>query len=361
MKQISQRKRQLFVCLLSAALALLVNKNGRGEVVVFELNSCLSSVDLTAFGYVDNPFYFTAPTSTRDTQTIPLEGSITLDVDVAAGTVQSVDFVSLEFNYLAELENPVIHKRITLYDSSEGIPKGTEIEVHLPFDEDQAAGNPVPRYAPTLTLNGSGGGTETGTGGDLVLTGSDFQFVGTGQYFNLPPGRDSVFVDGWPMDYGPYPTATPFPSMMPGTEYIPGDPPNTAMSPSPTGPNYLDGTISVLGDNLVFNGSLLSLGVGGAGILQTAQIHEASILASTAPNDPGDFDFDGDADGFDFLLWQRNPCVGDFAEWETNFGSGAMGLVADTSSRPLPEPSTLILLGVGGFLVIARRKRTVYS
>ena len=172
MLQTSKRDILLLICLLCAPIALLSARSVQAAVVEFELNSYLSSVDLTAFGYVDNPFYFTAPTSTRDTQTIPLGGTLTLDVDVMTGAVQSVDFVSLEFNYLVELENPVVHKRITLYDSSEDIPKGTEIEVHLPFDEDQAAGNPVPRYAPTLTLNGSGGGTETGTGSDLLLTNS---------------------------------------------------------------------------------------------------------------------------------------------------------------------------------------------
>ena len=41
----------------------------------------------------------------------------------------------------------------------------------------------------------------------------------------------------------------------------------------------------------------------------------------------GDFDFDGDVDGADLLLWQRggspNPLgASDLAAWEANFGVG---------------------------------------
>jgi len=38
----------------------------------------------------------------------------------------------------------------------------------------------------------------------------------------------------------------------------------------------------------------------------------------------GDFDVDGDVDGRDFLAWQRNPSVGDMADWRTNFGRSAI-------------------------------------
>jgi probable HAF family extracellular repeat protein len=38
---------------------------------------------------------------------------------------------------------------------------------------------------------------------------------------------------------------------------------------------------------------------------------------------PGDFDVDGDVDGSDFLAWQRNPAVGDPADWRTNYGRSA--------------------------------------
>jgi hypothetical protein len=35
----------------------------------------------------------------------------------------------------------------------------------------------------------------------------------------------------------------------------------------------------------------------------------------------GDFDQDGDVDGRDFLLWQRNPSVGNLIDWQTNYGA----------------------------------------
>lgn len=38
-------------------------------------------------------------------------------------------------------------------------------------------------------------------------------------------------------------------------------------------------------------------------------------------SDLGDFDEDGDVDGRDFLTWQRNPSVGNLADWQDNYGS----------------------------------------
>jgi autotransporter-associated beta strand protein len=54
---------------------------------------------------------------------------------------------------------------------------------------------------------------------------------------------------------------------------------------------------------------------------------------------PGDFDGDASVQGADFLLWQRSPTVGDLADWETNFGTLAMG----TASTVVPEPTGWIL------------------
>ncbi len=39
----------------------------------------------------------------------------------------------------------------------------------------------------------------------------------------------------------------------------------------------------------------------------------------------GDFDEDGDVDGGDFLLWQRDTNVGDLADWKLNYGSTGSG------------------------------------
>ena len=60
---------------------------------------------------------------------------------------------------------------------------------------------------------------------------------------------------------------------------------------------------------------------------------------------PGDFDFDGDVDGNDFLAWQRDTSVGDLADWKSNFGN--VGATAAATS--IPEPSSLVLLLIGMF------------
>jgi hypothetical protein len=48
-----------------------------------------------------------------------------------------------------------------------------------------------------------------------------------------------------------------------------------------------------------------------------------------------DFDGDGDVDGRDFLVWQRNPAIGNLADWKTNYGSGSLASVT------VPEPGSL--------------------
>jgi hypothetical protein len=53
----------------------------------------------------------------------------------------------------------------------------------------------------------------------------------------------------------------------------------------------------------------------------------------------GDYDFDGDVDGADFLTWQRNPSVGNLADWQTNFGYNG----ATPAGIAVPEPSSLVL------------------
>jgi hypothetical protein len=67
----------------------------------------------------------------------------------------------------------------------------------------------------------------------------------------------------------------------------------------------------------------------------------------------GDFDRDGDVDGFDFLAWQRggspNPLSqSDLADWETNYGTVLPPPLTDSAA--VPEPSALVLLCLGGLL-----------
>jgi hypothetical protein len=63
---------------------------------------------------------------------------------------------------------------------------------------------------------------------------------------------------------------------------------------------------------------------------------------------PGDFDEDGDVDGRDFLLWQRNPTIGNLADWQSNYGEG--GNLAAASA--IPEPNSLLILAVLGTALV---------
>lgn len=65
----------------------------------------------------------------------------------------------------------------------------------------------------------------------------------------------------------------------------------------------------------------------------------------------GDFDGDGDVDGRDFLVWQRNPSVGNLSDWKANYGTG--GLAAIT----VPEPNAAMLAIACGLALLIPRKR----
>ena len=74
---------------------------------------------------------------------------------------------------------------------------------------------------------------------------------------------------------------------------------------------------------------------------------------------PGDFDFDGDVDDFDFLTWQRgqspNPLsASDLSKWEANFGTTASTLSAGAA---VPEPGALLLSMIAGGTAIYVSRR----
>lgn len=52
-----------------------------------------------------------------------------------------------------------------------------------------------------------------------------------------------------------------------------------------------------------------------------------------------DFDDDTDIDGADFLAWQRNPGLGNLADWQANYGSNSPTVSATT----VPEPTSALL------------------
>jgi hypothetical protein len=78
----------------------------------------------------------------------------------------------------------------------------------------------------------------------------------------------------------------------------------------------------------------------------TTQLYATGVLSVVAASVAGDFDADGDVDGRDFLIWQRNPGVGDLSDWQANYGAGA--LAANTA---VPEPAVwyLILMAAVAF------------
>lgn len=84
----------------------------------------------------------------------------------------------------------------------------------------------------------------------------------------------------------------------------------------------------------------------------------------TAPSTglAGDFDNDGDADGADFLAWQRGfPATfsaGDLADWQGNFGVAANAAAGEA----VPEPTTaaaLLIAASMGVVALQRRRELI--
>ena len=72
----------------------------------------------------------------------------------------------------------------------------------------------------------------------------------------------------------------------------------------------------------------------------------------------GDFDFDGDVDGADFLTWQRGLgttlTATDLDGWEANYGAGSSTALANSAS--VPEPTSALLFFVASCLCGMRRQ-----
>ncbi|QEG36450.1 PEP-CTERM sorting domain-containing protein [Bythopirellula goksoeyrii] len=132
------------------------------------------------------------------------------------------------------------------------------------------------------------------------------------------------------------------------TNYFEGD----TVSASFGGVRY-DWTISYTGDiswtdadNSVV-GSILGAGNGKDVVLIG--------LGSESVGLAGDFDMDGDVDGNDFLVWQRNTAVGSLTDWQDNYGmpplTAAIGSV--------PEPGSLLLLSAAALSLIGLRRQSI--
>lgn len=116
-------------------------------------------------------------------------------------------------------------------------------------------------------------------------------------------------------------------------------------------------TLSLISGIVPANGQLTFAvtGYGDNGFVGTHSENDSYTLVLTLGivDALGDFDNDGDADGQDFLVWQRNPSVGSLADWQANYGAGS--LVATVA---VPEPGALILMMLGiGTACLCSRKR----
>jgi hypothetical protein len=71
---------------------------------------------------------------------------------------------------------------------------------------------------------------------------------------------------------------------------------------------------------------------------------------------PGDFDYDGDVDGADFLSWQRGESPSslsgeDLSNWQMYFGT----IPSVSASQVVPEPSSVVLALAWAFVFLPVR------
>ncbi len=84
-------------------------------------------------------------------------------------------------------------------------------------------------------------------------------------------------------------------------------------------------------------------------------LSDSVVLKVLGLGTPGDFDSDGDVDGRDFLVWQRNPSVGSLADWQNNYGIGTV--MSPATVVPEPSGPVLLLWAVAAFSIGRVRKR----
>lgn len=93
---------------------------------------------------------------------------------------------------------------------------------------------------------------------------------------------------------------------------------------------------------------------------RTASGQFCDVAAISVEGSAGDFDWDNDVDGADFLAWQRgnspNPgSSGDLAAWQANYGAP---LLADVGAV-IPEPNSVALLISAAALAASRSGATI--
>ena len=67
----------------------------------------------------------------------------------------------------------------------------------------------------------------------------------------------------------------------------------------------------------------------------------------------GDFDDDGDVDGTDFLHWQLNDgSASGLADWQANFGNVASPITAASTTVPEPATGLMLMLGMAALAIL---------
>lgn len=100
------------------------------------------------------------------------------------------------------------------------------------------------------------------------------------------------------------------------------------------------------------NGSRVTVTGGGSFVVTYDYGNDQVILSNYLATTPGDFDADGDVDGQDFLLWQRNPSVGSLGDWQLNYGASSPMSASQTA---IPEPAALAIAVLAGVFATCRR------
>jgi len=223
--------------------------------------------------------------------------------------------------------------------------------------------------SPDLAVNG---GTLQ-LGGDTTVYGDVNVDVGGGASLNIFGGGAVVFVDG--LSFGPAPLS------------------GLAASTSPEAATTLASFSVTLGESPALEiGGLLDLGTGltldviydglqpsmendvltvltAAGgisitgmftndndkLIADGRVWDIGYLANevfitalgVAQDLTGDFDFDRDVDGNDFLTWQRGSAdAAGLADWESNFGRSGPGPLSAVTAVPEPSTMALVLLSL---------------
>ena len=81
------------------------------------------------------------------------------------------------------------------------------------------------------------------------------------------------------------------------------------------------------------------------------------ILLQLSASYSADFDGDGDVDSRDFLIWQRNPSVGNLADWQAQYGLGAGSSPSPLNTVPEPALVFPLLICSVSYLVLRRSIR----